>query len=268
MPKAVDPNRPERGGPYPKSVLTLAIPKNTISSHQAFTKNVVTNTASSETGSLAPLDTVSTSDVSPFTPAAANTSTTCAENTVTNTTLNETNPSILLDTASHPVIAPLTPTTEPIPSIELGDAPPPPPAPFNPPHNPPPQQIRPLRLWGYINYVPDVACIPLGPLTPTEVDDEDLADMLANLPFIDGEPEPEVGDDGGQEMRVTEAEQNAHTLGTAPVATLPPPPPVAAPPPRRPQFLPAPPHLAGLTGEQMHRVAVENNYAFYSLEKR
>ncbi|KZS96523.1 hypothetical protein SISNIDRAFT_483077 [Sistotremastrum niveocremeum HHB9708] len=265
MPKAVDPDRPERGGPYPKSVLTLTIPKNTINSCRASAKNVVTNTAANENGSLAPLDTASTSVVAPFTPTAVNTSTTPAENIVTNTTINETIPPILIDTASHPVIAPLTPTTEPLGSTELGDAPPPPPAPFNPNLNPPHEQIRPLRLWGYINYVPDVACIPLGPLTPTEVDDEDLADMLANLPLLDGEPEPEIGDDGGQAMRLMEAEQNGHTLGAAPVATLPPPIPVAAP---RPQFLPAPPHLAGLTGEQMHRVAIENNYAFYSLEKR
>ncbi|KZS86699.1 hypothetical protein SISNIDRAFT_471578 [Sistotremastrum niveocremeum HHB9708] len=127
--------------------------------------------------------------------------------------------------------APPTPTTEPLPhtpeaGIKLGDAPPPPPAPLNPPHIPPPQHIRPLRLWGYINYIPDVPCIPLGPLTPTEVDDEDLAERLANMPLLDGVLQPEIDEDGGQAMRLMEAERNANALGAEPVATPPPPPPV------------------------------------------
>ncbi|KZS86688.1 hypothetical protein SISNIDRAFT_471588 [Sistotremastrum niveocremeum HHB9708] len=197
----------------------------------------------------------------PFHPIHAAAETTAAEPVTADIT----------DTALIPILAaanlalPTSPETElhpPLAQVEhTFDEPPNPPVSPHPPVSPqdvpqPNVAIIPLtgatRLWGYLNYIPED---PPRPLTPTVVDEEE--DLLERLAEIEPEPLNAGEKINGDAMTIVDA----HTaIGAVANHAQP----AAA---HAPQFLPAPPHLRGLSEEEMTQLARKNHFAFYVLSR-
>ncbi|KZT36313.1 hypothetical protein SISSUDRAFT_1063770 [Sistotremastrum suecicum HHB10207 ss-3] len=125
------------------------------------------------------------------------------------------------------------------------DAPPNAPVPPVPQLNIPVPHANPTRLWGYLNYIPED---PPRPLTPTVVDEEDLMERLAELEPVN-------------------AGETVNGVGTQPAVAAPAHHAQPAAAAHAPQFLPAPPHLRGLTEEEMNQLARKNNFAFCVLSR-
>ncbi|KZT33913.1 hypothetical protein SISSUDRAFT_1036680, partial [Sistotremastrum suecicum HHB10207 ss-3] len=150
--------------------------------------------------------------------------------------------------AAANIALPASPDTELLPHIPqvaqmTFDAPPNAPVPLVPQLNIAVPHANPTRLWGYLNYIPED---PPRPLTPTVVDEEDLLERLAELEPVN--PGETVNGEGttavGTQTAVAAPEHHAQPAAHAP------------------QFLPAPPHLRGLTEEELNQLARKNNFAF------